>query len=218
MRFVILAPLLLAAGCPMLPPVTGPPIQPCDNAAHIWGNKQGAYHLPHDSLRPVLVNGSNYELDLASWNTLGTPVTLSNSGPGFQINVINAGDVDSGWLGLASVSITADNHIVSCTVSMNLTLLGKYDDTVAKHVMCQEVGHCLGLAHQHGADDSCMDDCQGRSDWLGCLSSQAGSTPNAHDGEQLNIIYEHAGPETDPSPPACTGEMLIHTFEDFPSS
>lgn len=215
MKRLALIALLLAAGCPDKPPVTGPPpIQPCDNAVHVWGNDQGAYHLPHNNLRPVLNNESNYSPDVASWNALGTPVALSSSGPGFQINVVNAGDKDSGWLGLASVNITAANHIISCTVSMNLALLAKYDSAVAEHVLCQEIGHCLGLDHQRGADDSCMDDCQGRSNWLGCLSSQAGTTPNTHDGEQLDAIYEHAGPKTDPEPPACTGEMLIHQFPD----
>lgn len=189
--------------------VTGPPI--C-NAQHSWEN----YHLPHYAVeRSVVVhNTSSYVPDLESWNTLdGNPITLVDGGTGFTIEIRDGGDANSGWLGLASVWANGEGHISKGVVTMNLTLLAKYDPNVAAHVLAQELGHILGLDHQRGADDSAMDDCQGRgSGWLACLSSEAGTTPNAHDGEQLATKYQHA---VGAPPPSCVGgefQFVLHTF------
>ncbi len=204
--------LLLLAGCQLgtLPPVvTGPPI--C-NAQHSWEN----YHLPHYAVeQPVVIaNTSSYTPDLESWNTLaGNPITLVDSGSGFTIEVRDGGDANSGWLGLASVWANGEGHISKGVVTMNLTLLAKYGPNVAAHVLAQELGHILGLDHQRGADDSAMDDCAGRgSGWLACLSSVAGMTPNAHDGEELAAKYQHA---TGAPPLTCVGaefQIVLHTF------
>lgn len=206
--------LVLLAGCQLgtLPPVTtGPPI--C-NAQHSWEN----YHLPHWALeQPVTIhNTSNYVPNLQAWNALeGNPIAMTlDSGKDFVIEIRDGGDADSGWLGLASVWANSQGHISKGVVTMNLTLLARYDDNVAAHVLAQELGHILGLDHQRGADDSAMDDCQGRgSGWLACLSSDEGTTPNAHDGEQLAAKYQHA--TGDPLPPSCVGaefQIVLHTF------
>lgn len=206
--------LLLFAGCRVMPPnVPAPPTECVSTEAHVWGNDQGAYHLPHDSLAPLVVNQSGYTPDLEAWNALGTPIELRAEGTGFAIDVTEGGDADSGWLGLASINI-AGGHITRATVTMNRAVLGRYEPVVAAHVLCQELGHLLGLDHQRLADDSCMDDCQGRTDWLGCLSAPAGTTPNAHDREQLKAIYAHTVPEGEACPPVprCEGSLLLHTF------
>jgi hypothetical protein len=121
------------------------------------------------------------------------------------------GNVDSGWLGLATLT-QVNGHIKTGAVTMNRELLKQYPPSVAAHVLCQEIGHIMGLGHQANADDSCMDDCQGRGKgWLACLSSPEGETPNAHDAEQLEILYSH----TDGlRPPAmgCSGQILLHKF------
>lgn len=184
-----------------------PPTIVCSEQ-HSWED----YHLPHDSLSPVVLNESGYTPDLVGWNQLGTPIELRTSGDGFAITVQEGGDEGSGWLGLATVKVGAGGHIRQATVTMNRTLLAAYDPRVADHVLCQELGHLLGLGHQRQADDSCLDDCQGRgSGWLACLSSAEGTTPNAHDAEQLETIYAHAG---DGKPPTsgCVGSLVLHAF------
>ena len=206
--------LVLLASCQLgtFPPVvTGPPI--C-NAQHSWEN----YHLPHWALQqPVIVhNTSSYVPNLQAWNALeGNPITLTvDSGNGFVIEIRDGGDADSDYLGLAAVWANSAGHISKGVVTMNLTLLARYDDNVAAHVLAQEIGHILGLDHQRGADDSAMNDCAGLSSsaWIACLNSEAGMTPNAHDGEQLAKIYSHVKDETQPP---CSGIFTVHTFMDY---
>ncbi len=203
------------AGCTfgaMPPPEVAPPVE-CSSEVHAWND----YHLPHDALSPVVVNKSGYTPDLVAWNDLDTPIRLRSSGSGFVITVEEGGGAGSSWLGLASVRVDGDGHIQSATVTMNRTLLSQYGPNVAAHVLAQEIGHLLGLDHQRGADDSCMDDCQGRgSGWLACLSSEAGTTPNAHDAEQLRAIYSHAVGGPGPPPAACGSgarTVLVHQFK-----
>lgn len=191
---------------PPLPPGPGGP-PTCRQGVHVWNG----YHFGHDNLRPVVVNISSYTLDLAAWNIEGSPIFLRATGEGFTITVRDGGDAGSGWLGLASVWVDANGHILRAEVTMNTALLARYGPRVAAHVLAQELGHLMGLDHQRGADDSAMDDCQGRgSGWLACLDSVEGMTPNAHDFEQLRQIYEHV--TGDLTPPACTGQMVVHSF------
>lgn len=202
--------LTLLAGCGGF--TFGPPEDPtvCTTSQHAWSN----FHLPHNALDPAVINDSSYTPDLAAWNDLGTPVQLRAGGSGFRIVIEDGGDDSSGWLGLASVSASRDGHIVKATVTMNRAILGRYNSRVADHVLCQEMGHLLGLGHQRNADDSCMDDCQGRgSGWLACLSSEEGTTPNAHDAQQLNTIYEHADDGQRPPADNCGSTILVHRFE-----
>ena len=106
-----------------------------------------------------------------------------------QVQVCNAKYGNNGWLGMASIWASG-SHITKGTVKVNDTYYGSapYDTPAWRNlVMCQEVGHTLGLGHQDEAFDNpnlgtCMDYTNDPS------TNQA---PNAHDYQQLATIYEH---------------------------
>lgn len=95
------------------------------------------------------------------------------------------------WLGLATVWLNGD-HITQGTVQVNDFYfdLAQYNNTAERrHVLCQEVGHTLGLDHQSesGASlNTCMDYYNNTSD-----SDTVSTTPNQHDYDQLGVIYQH---------------------------
>jgi len=108
--------------------------------------------------------------------------------------VCNSRYGNNGWLGLASINITGGTHITQGSAKMNDT----YFDTAQynnpnerEHVMCQEVAHTFGLDHQ-STDGSSQNSCM---DYFSNTGANAGSalstTPNAHDFQELNIIYAH---------------------------
>ncbi len=203
MKYLIILTTLTA--CVPMQPTT--PDTACAGA-HAWEN----FHLKHDALSPVIVNKSSYEVPIKAWNDYGTPITLRKFGRGFTIVVEDGGDVSSGFLGLAKVKLDRNGHITQGTVLMNLALLSRYPAEVAAHVMWQELGHLAGLDHQRGADDSAMEDCVGRQDWLGCISNPEALEFNQHDLDQLAAIYAHA--TGDPVPTGCGSdvEAVIHEF------
>lgn len=102
-----------------------------------------------------------------------------------RVEVCNGTYGNNGWLGLAQIWITGGTHIAQGVVKVNDTYFNTptYNTPVERnHVMCQEVGHTLGLDHQStsGADlGTCMD-------YSSSVNSQH---PNAHDYQQLQTIY-----------------------------
>lgn len=93
----------------------------------------------------------------------------------------------NGWLGQATVWVSG-GHIVQGTAKVNDTYFNTsaYNDRNAKrHVLCQEVGHTLGLDHQRGVYDTCMND-EGSSLFLATAVG-----PDQHDYDELGTIYEH---------------------------
>jgi hypothetical protein len=103
-----------------------------------------------------------------------------------QVEVCNWRYGSNGWLGLAQIWVSG-NHITQATTKMNDTYFNKsrYNKPEEKnHVMCQEIGHTLGLAHQDESGltlNTCMD-------YSNSLTSQH---PNAHDYELLSQLYAH---------------------------
>src|SRR3954462_9758094 len=100
---------------------------------------------------------------------------------------------NNGWLGLASINLDG-THITQGSAKMNDTYFNtaKYNNTNEReHVMCQEVAHTFGLDHQ-STDGSSLNTCM---DYFSNTGANAGSPlstkPNAHDFEELNIIYAH---------------------------
>jgi len=102
----------------------------------------------------------------------------------------------TGWLGIAQVWLSG-SHIVQGTVKVNETYFHtpQYNSSAWRHlVMCQEVGHTLGLDHQDEAFanvnlGTCMDY---TNDPDGSANGQLSNvSPNAHDYDQLSLIYAH---------------------------
>ncbi|MCZ6870543.1 MAG: hypothetical protein O7G84_13660 [Gammaproteobacteria bacterium] len=215
LRAPALVLLLSACQFGQVPPVTG---GPDSNCAHSWDGN----HLPHDALDSVVLNNSSsaFVADLTLWNMDGNPITLKHKGPGFPIEIVDRGDADSGWLGLAEIW-KRDGHIARARVSINMVLMRKaaarYDISLTDmvlHVGWQEIGHVAGLDHQRGVDDSAMEDCVGRSDWPTCISNPKAVGFNGHDIQELYSIYRHVN--ADSLPPACAGSggaaIIVHTF------
>ena len=108
--------------------------------------------------------------------------------------VCNGAYGNNGWLGLATIYITSGSHITQGSAKMNDTYFNTstYNNpNEREHVMCQEVAHTFGLDHQ-STDGSSLNTCM---DYFSNTGANAGSTlstkPNAHDFEELNIIYAH---------------------------
>ena len=155
------------------------------SADHAWSN----YHFPSYNLSPTVVDDTSSSLyfvedAVLEWSALSTDInpTLTTASKG-DITVKEA--FSPFWLGLARIFIDGD-HITKAEVKLNTRLLSNYSLAAADHVLCQELGHVLGLGHNPtGAaggtpDDSCMNGAD-----LGAYPS-----PNGHDEDQLNLIYD----------------------------
>lgn len=105
-----------------------------------------------------------------------------------KVEVCNGEYGQNGWLGLATIWLDGGGHIQQGRVQVNDSyfLTPSYDsDTARLHVLCQEVGHTIGLDHQKKPQaKSCMNDAWG-------LFSTDYDQPNQHDYDQLNSIYSH---------------------------
>jgi hypothetical protein len=112
---------------------------------------------------------------------------------------------NNGWLGVAQIWLERGTlHITQGTVRVNDTYFNTptYSSTAWRNlVMCQEVGHTFGLDHQDENFDNpnlgtCMDYTNDPS---------TNQHPNAHDYEELGIIYSHPDSTTTVGAAAPTG-------------
>ena len=113
-----------------------------------------------------------------------------------RVEVCNYTYGNNGWLGVASIWISG-LHITQGTVKLNDTYFNtaKYNTAAWRNlVMCQEVGHTIGLDHQDTTFNNtnlgtCMDytnDPDG-----GGFFGLSNEHPNQHDYDELGIIYLH---------------------------
>jgi len=106
-----------------------------------------------------------------------------------RVEVCNAAYGNTGYLGYAQVWVSS-SHITKGTVKVNDTYFNttKYNTPEWRNlVMCQEVGHTLGLDHQDEIFDNanlgtCMDYTN---------LPDTNQHPNQHDYDQLALIYAH---------------------------
>lgn len=179
-------------------------------ATHSWGGYHWAFKSTPFSLQVVDNMSSpwrSYLLStIGSWNSTvdGYPLRISpvkvSGSPGKRncsmvagtTQVCNAKYGYNGWLGLASINISG-LHITQGSAKMNDSYfnLASYNYPSERlHVVCQEVAHTFGLGHQSETGESlntCMDYFSNTGSVYG--NSAISTTPNAHDFEQLNIIY-----------------------------
>jgi hypothetical protein len=128
-----------------------------------------------------------------------------------RVEVCNSTYGQTGWLGVAQIWITGGTHITQAIVKLNDTYHNNppYNSAAYRRfVMCQEVGHTFGLDHQDEVFTnpnlgSCMDY---TNDPDGPPSNEH---PNAHDYEQLELIYAHLDSTT------TVGQSLPAAIPDF---
>jgi hypothetical protein len=171
-------------------------------ATHSWGNYHWARTANPFTLKAGDNVDSNWEayLDqaIADWNVssvLDVQRVAGGSNPkncrptSGRIEVCNSKYGNTGWLGIAQIWASG-SHITQAVTKVNDTYFNtaKYNTPAWRSlVMCQEIAHDFGLDHQDEVFDnqnlgSCMD----------YTSNPIGNEhPNAHDYEQLELIYAH---------------------------
>ena len=107
-----------------------------------------------------------------------------------MVQVCNSTYGNTGWLGVASISITGGTHITQGAVKLKDTYCNTatYNTPAWRNlVTCQEVGHTFGLDHQDENFNNpnlgtCMDYTNDPS---------TNQHPNQHDYDELVTIYSH---------------------------
>ena len=105
------------------------------------------------------------------------------------IQVCNAAYGRTGWLGIASISISG-GHISQGTTKLNDTYfaMAQYNNPQERAlVTCQEIGHDYGLGHQD--EDFATDNTNSCMDYTNLPAGN--EHPDAHDYQQLVDVYNH---------------------------
>lgn len=194
-------------------------------AGHSWGGYHWARTTPHFTLqvgdnmsaewKPYLARASSDWNSPTAFGAVSTPLlTAIVAGQANRrcsmvlgtVQVCNGKYGNNGWLGMASIQIAGGEHITQGSAKLNDTyfLTAKYNNpNERQHVVCQELAHTFGLDHQ-STDGRSLNTCM---DYFSNTGANAGSSlstqPNAHDFDQLNIIYSHADSTTTVAPPAA---------------
>lgn len=119
----------------------------------------------------------------------GTRPRNCKATPG-MVQVCNSTYGSTGWLGVASISVTGGTHITQGTVKLNDTYFNtaSYNTPAWRNlVTCQEIGHTFGLDHQdENFNNANLGTCM---DYTNAPSTN--QHPNQHDYDQLVTIYSH---------------------------
>lgn len=170
-------------------------------ASHTWGN----YHWARRSNPFTLKLGDNVsttwdsylQTTSSDWSVSSVLDTTIVAGQGRKncrptagrVEVCNGKYGNNGWLGIAQIWVNG-NHITQGVTKLNDTYFNSptYNTPAWRNlVMCQEVGHTFGLDHQ--------DESFGNTPLGTCMDYSSDPAPNqhpnAHDYEQLELIYAH---------------------------
>lgn len=199
-------------------------------ADHAWGN----YHWARTSNPFTLKAGDNVSsawdgiLVTTAFDWTASPVldlTLVTGGTdprrckprSGRVEVCNAKYGYNGWLGVAQIWVSG-SHITQGITKLNDSYFttATYNTVAWRNlVMCQEVGHTLGLDHQDEVFNNenlgtCMD----------YTSNPATNHhPNQHDYDQLEIIYAHTdSTSTIAAATSATVPVSISTLDADPDS
>lgn len=153
---------------------------------------------------PVSAEAARADWD-APFNVMNLPRVTHHS----DVSVLDGNYGDTGWGGLAQI-IDWSVHfhcwwifcypnpgaIVHAHATLNTTYFWSGENTgtvfdAARGVQCQEIGHTFGLDHQDENQSNpnlgtCMDYTSNP------LGPPANTKPNAHDYDELYLIYNHA--------------------------
>lgn len=174
-------------------------------ADHSWGT----YHWSRQSssFELVVINSTTSHWDnyvsraVGDWSTSAVVTLVEDTSgstskkarrqcraPNGAIRICNLAYGQTGWLGIAGISLDENEHITRGYTKLNDSYfsLNYYDNAEWKQsVTCQELGHNLGLDHQDEDFDNtslftCMD-----------YQDPPYPFPNDHDYQQLADIYGH---------------------------
>src|SRR6266852_7570112 len=195
-------------------------------ANHSWGG----YHWARTSNPFTVKLGDNVSSawdsylattssDWSASSVLNTTVVAGSAKPrncrptSGRVEVCDANYGNTGWLGVAQIWISGGTNITQGTVKNNDYYFGsstyQYNNDAEKlHVICQEVGHTLGLDHQ-STDGSSLNTCM---DYYHNTSAAdtLSTHPNQHDYDELGIIYGHVDSSTTvAASPAATAAAAL---------
>ena len=170
-------------------------------ASHSWNNYHWARTTSSFTLQVIDSNTSNWDDELSralsDWSKsskLDMRVTGYDSSSTTRqrcpavlgkVRSCNYSYGQNGWLGLASINLDSRGHISQGTSKMNDSYSTSFSSQNERwHVMCQELGHTIGLGHTSedgSSQNTCMDYSQ----------SSTSVSPNSHDYNMLATIYGH---------------------------
>lgn len=204
-------------------------------ASHSWG----PYHWARQSNPFTLKLGDNVtsawdsylattSSDWTQSTVLNTTIVAGQAGnarrcrpTAGRVEVCNTTYGNNGWLGIAGISITGGEHITQGYVKLNDTYFNTatYNKPAWRNlVMCQEVGHTLGLSHNDEDFNTTNGTCMDYSN-----DPNPNQHPDQHDYDQLEAIYAHLDSTTtvksaarvDASIPAAMRDIEFEGIRQF---